>query len=113
MEKIEIIEYKRYQGEPIRNPGGMLRKAIEEDWHLPEGFNTQAQREEISQRQQEAKETEAREAAEKEAKAERQRAMEEAAEAWKNKASDRESLEVHEKARLAVIAENPTLQSGG
>ncbi len=107
MEKIEIIEYKRYQGEPIRNPGGMLRKAIEEDWHLPEGFNTQAQREEISQRQQEAKETEAREAAEKEAKAERQRAMEEAAEAWKNKASDRESLEVHEKARLAVIAENP------
>jgi hypothetical protein len=107
LEKIEIIEYKRYCGEQIRNPGGMLKKAIEEDWQPPEGFSTRAQREEATRQEVGAKEAEARAAAEKEMRARQQKAMEEAAEAWKKNASEKELHEVHEKARLAVMAENP------
>ncbi|HEY9162137.1 MAG TPA: hypothetical protein VIS94_13760, partial [Desulfomonilia bacterium] len=53
-DKIEIIEYKRFKGELIRNPGGMLKKAIEEDWQRPEGFSTRAQREEAARAAKEA-----------------------------------------------------------
>jgi len=106
-EKIELIEYKRYCGEQIRNPGGMLKKAIEEDWQPPEGFITRAQREEAARRELGAKEAEARATAEKEMRARQQKAIEEAAEAWKKNASEKELHEVHEKARQAVMAENP------
>ena len=43
-EKIEIIEFMRNQKKKLKNPGGMLRRAIEEDWQPPEGFTTEAER---------------------------------------------------------------------
>jgi hypothetical protein len=106
-EKIEIIEHKRYCGEQIRNIGGMLMKAIEEDWQPPEGFSTRTQRDEAARREREAKELEAREAKERAEQEKRSRENAAAAEEWKKTAPAELMRDIHERARQAVCAEHP------
>ncbi len=107
LEKIEIMEYKRYCGEQVRNPGVMLKKAIEEDWQPPEGFCTRAQREENARRELAAQETAARAAAEKEMQVKREQETEKLVEAWKLSAQNSLREEVREQARGEVAKENP------
>jgi hypothetical protein len=107
LEKIEIIEHKRYCGEQIRNIGGMLMKAIEEDWQPPEGFSTRTQRDEAARRERETKELEAREAKERAEQEKRSRENAAAAEEWKKTAPAELMRELHERARQAVCAEHP------
>jgi hypothetical protein len=109
-EKIEIVEYKRFCGEKIRNIGGMLRKAIEEDWRPPEGFETRAQREEAARKKKETEEAAAREAKEKAEQERREREKAEAAEEWKKTAAAEELKKIHERAGREVMAEYPKVE---
>ncbi|MDQ7839151.1 MAG: hypothetical protein RDU59_11755, partial [Thermodesulfobacteriota bacterium] len=107
IEKVEILEYKAYRGEAIKNRGGMLKKAVEQDWQPPEGFSTRAQREELARREHEAAEAERREAASREEQERRERELAKAAEEWKKTATREEKEKVHERALKEVSAEHP------
>ncbi|MDQ7827306.1 MAG: hypothetical protein RDV48_31220 [Candidatus Eremiobacteraeota bacterium] len=107
LEKVEILEYKAHQGEAIKNRGGMLKKAVEEDWQPPEGFSTRTQREEAARREREAAEAERREAASREENERRERELARAAEEWKKTATREEKEKVYEKALKEVSAEHP------
>jgi len=78
--QIEHLDFKIDKGEELPNPGGFLRTAIEEDYALPKGFMTKAEREDKAARIKAKKEEKARK--EREAKeAEEQRIAQEKQEA--------------------------------
>ena len=106
-DKIEIIEYKRFKGELIRNPGGMLKKAIEEDWQRPEGFSTRAQREEAAKAAKEAGETEKRKEKERLENIRREEEAAAAAEKWKKAAAPDVLAGIRERAVQEVKARFP------
>jgi hypothetical protein len=110
MEKIEILEYKKHCGETIRNHGGMLIKAVKDNWQTPDGFTTRAQREAVERQAREAQEAAAREEREKREREEQDRTAAAAVEEWK-KTAPRETLEmIREQARQEVLAESPGSQ---
>jgi len=106
-EKIEILEYKRLKGEQIRNPGGMLKKAIEEDWQRPEGFSTRAQREEAARAAKEAAEEEKRKEKERKEKIRREEETAAAAEEWKKTAPPELLTKIRERAIQEVKTRFP------
>jgi hypothetical protein len=106
-EKIEILEFKRENGDEIRNIGAMLRKAITEDWQPPPGFNTRAQREQEARKRKEAEELAAREAKEKEEREKRECEQGKIVEEWRKIASPEELKSVKERARRELLAEFP------
>ena len=106
-DKIEILEYKRLKGEQIRNPGGMLKKAIEEDWQRPEGFSTRAQREEAARAAKEAAEEEKRKEKERKEKIRREEETAAAAEEWKKTAPPELLAKIKERATQEVKARFP------
>ena len=106
-DKIEIIEYKRFKGELIRNPGGMLKKAIEEDWQRPEGFSTRAQREEAARAAKEAGEAEKRKEKERLENIRREEEAAAAAEKWKKAAAPDVLAGIRERAVQEVKARFP------
>jgi hypothetical protein len=106
-EKIEIIEFKRSNGDEIRNIGGMLRKAIAEDWQPPPGFTTRAQREQEARRKREAEELAIREAKEKEERERIERDRAKIVEEWRKTATQEELEEITERARREILDENP------
>ncbi|MDQ7839345.1 MAG: hypothetical protein RDU59_12730 [Thermodesulfobacteriota bacterium] len=110
LEKIEILEYKLYNGEAIKNRGGMLKKAVEQDWQPPEGFSTRAERNEAARREREAREAEVREAALREGREKRERELALAAEEWKKTAPSEEREKIHKRALKEVMAENPGIE---
>jgi len=106
-EKIEILEYKRLKGEQIRNPGGMLKKAIEEDWQRPEGFSTRAQREEAAKAAKDAEEAEKRKEKERKEKIRREEETAAAAEEWKKTAPPELLTKIRERAIQEVKTRFP------
>lgn len=53
--QVEVLEYLLAQPDHgIKNPGGRLRRMIEEEWFEPEGFISKAEQEKERQRKQEA-----------------------------------------------------------
>ncbi|MDQ7839374.1 MAG: hypothetical protein RDU59_12880, partial [Thermodesulfobacteriota bacterium] len=110
LEKIEILEYKLYKGEAIKNRGGMLKKAVEQDWQPPEGFSTRTQREEAARREREEREAEVREAAAREEREKRERELALAAEEWKKTAPSEEREKINKRALKEVMAENPGIE---
>ena len=97
LEKTKLIEFQRNQGEKIRNPGGMLKRAIEEDWQLPKGFVKKSHREEAMGKEKEEEER-------------REREIEEKVEEWKKKASPKKLEKIQEKARREVLIEIPNVE---
>jgi len=106
-EKIEILEYKRFKGEQIRNPGGMLKKAIEEDWQRPEGYSTRAQREEATRAAKEAEEAEKRKEKERKDKIRKEEETAAAAEEWKKTAPPEDLAKIRERAIQEVKTRFP------
>ena len=106
-EKIELIEYKRFNGEQIRNSGGMLKKAIEEDWQRPEGFSTRAQREEAARAAKEAEEAEKRKEKERKENVKKEEETAAAAEEWKKTAPPELLAKIKERATQEVKARFP------
>ncbi|MGV8027386.1 MAG: hypothetical protein AB2L18_12600 [Anaerolineaceae bacterium] len=106
-EKIEILEYKRLKGEQIRNPGGMLKKAIEEDWQRPEGFSTKTQREEAARAAKEAEEAERNKEKERKDKIRREEETAAASEEWKKTAAPEVLARIRERAIKEVKARFP------
>ena len=97
LEKTKLIEFQRNQGEKIRNPGGMLKRAIEEDWQLPKGFAKKSHREEAMGKEKEEEER-------------REREIEEKVEEWKKKAAPKKLEKIQEKARREVLIEIPNVE---
>jgi len=106
-EKVEILEYKRFQGEQIRNPGGMLKKAIEEDWQRPEGFATRAQREEAARAAKGAEEAEKRKEKERKENVKKEEETAAAAEEWKKTAPPEFLAQIRERAIQEVKTRFP------
>jgi len=106
-DKIEIIEYKRFKGEQIRNPGGMLKKAIEEDWQRPEGFSTRAQREEAARAAKEAEKAEKLKEKERLENIRREEETAAAAEEWRKAAAPGILARIRERAVKEVKARFP------
>jgi len=106
-DKIEIIEYKRFKGEQIRNPGGMLKKAIEEDWQRPEGFSTRAQREEAARAAKEAEKAEKLKEKERLENIRREEETAAAAEEWRKAAAPEILARIRERAVKEVKARFP------
>ncbi len=106
-DKVEILEYKRFQGEQIRNPGGMLKKAIEEDWQRPEGFATRAQREEAARAAKGAEEAEKRKEKERKENVKKEEETAAAAEEWKKAAPPELLAQIRERAIQEVKTRFP------
>jgi hypothetical protein len=106
-DKIEIIEYKRFKGEQIRNPGGMLKKAIEEDWQRPEGFSTRAQREEAARAAKEAEKAEKLKEKERLENIKREEETAAAAEEWRKAAAPEILARIRERAIQEVKTRFP------
>jgi len=106
-DKIEIIEYKRFKGEQIRNPGGMLKKAIEEDWQRPEGFSTRAQREKAARAAKEAEKAEKLKEKERLENIRREEETAAAAEKWRKAAAPEILATIRERAVKEVKARFP------
>ena len=99
-EKIQIVEFKKSRDSRVKNTGGMLRRAIEENWQPPEDLTT-------------AKEKRAREAVNKQrrqAEADqlnREQALAAAVQEWKGRASESLLDEIQTRARREIEAEHP------
>jgi len=99
-EKIAIVGFRKSRDQRIKNSGGMLRKAIEEDWQPPEELTAATEKLEKQIETHERLQAEEKQAAMEEAK---NKAVEE----WISKASDELLAETRERAALEVREENP------
>ena len=99
-EKISIIEFRKSRDRRIKNSGGMLRKAIEENWQPPEEIS-----EAVTKREQETAKHERLQAEEKQAIIEE--AKNKAVEEWISKASEKLLAEIRKRAAREIREENP------
>ena len=99
-EKIRIIEFKKSRDKRIKNSGGMLRKAIEENWQPPENLTVATEKREREIEKHERLQAEEEQAAMEEAK---NKAVEE----WISKASDSLVAEIQKRAAREIREENP------
>jgi len=99
-EKIRIIEFKKSRDSKIKNSGGMLRKAIEENWQPPEDLTVAT-----AKREQEIKKHKRLQAEEKQATIEE--AKNKAVEEWISKSSGSLLAEIRKRAAREIKKENP------
>ena len=99
-EKIQIIEFKKSRDTRIKNTGGMLRRAIEEDWQPPEDLTVAKQK-----RGREIETSKRLQAEEKQAAIEQ--AKDRAVEEWISEASDSLVAKIQARAAREVREEHP------
>ena len=102
-EKIAIIEFRKSRDRRIKNSGGMLRKAIEENWQSPEELAEAVKKQEQEIEKHERLQTEQKQAAIEEAK---NKAVEE----WVSIAPGELLAGIRERAARAVRNEYPETQ---
>ena len=99
-EKIAIIEFRKSRDRRIKNSGGMLRKAIEEDWQPPDEITAIAKRRAKAEAEhQQRRENEKQQLFDK--------AREDAVQRWKEKASKKVLSEINERASREIETEHP------
>ena len=99
-EKIQIIEFKKSRDTRIKNTGGMLRRAIEEDWQPPEDLTVAKQK-----RGREIETSKRLQAEEEQAAIEQ--AKDRAVEEWISEASDSLVAKIQARAAREVREEHP------
>lgn len=99
-EKIAIVKFKKSKDQQIKNSGGMLRKAIEENWQPPEDLTAAAERQ--------VKDTVAQQRRQEfEKQTLLDLACDKAAQRWKEKASEKLLSEIHKRSAREIKAEHP------
>ena len=99
-EKIEIIEFRMSKDKRIKNSGGMLRRAIEEDWQPPEALAASKEKRRLEIAKRKRIQAEEKQAAIEEAK---NRAVEE----WLADAPGELVAEIQARANREIQEENP------
>ena len=99
-EKIQIIEFKKSRDSRIKNTGGMLRRAIEENWQPPEDLAAVREKREREAANERRRQTEADQL-------NREQTLAAAVQAWKGRASKSLLDEIQERARREIEAEHP------
>ena len=99
-EKIQIIEFKKSRDTRVKNTGGMLRRAIEEDWHPPEDLTTAKERQEREAANKRRRQNEVEQL-------DREQALATAVQAWKGRASESLLNEIQARARREIEAKLP------
>ncbi len=99
-EKIRILEFKKSRDTRIKNTGGMLRKAIEENWQPSEDLAGAEEKQKKKIEKRKRFQAEEKQAAIEEAK-------DKAVKEWISKASDKLVAEIQERAAREIREENP------
>jgi len=99
-EKIQIIEFRKSKDRRIKNTGGMLRRAIEENWQPSEALTATKEKRQLEIEKHERLQAEEEQAAIEQAK-------DKAVEEWISVASDSLVAEIHEQAAREIKEENP------
>ena len=103
-EKIEIVEFRMSKDRRIKNSGGMLRRAIEEDWQPPEALAAAKEKRRLELAKYERLQAEEKQAAIEEAK---NKAVEE----WLANAPGDLVAEIQARAAREIQEENPGTSS--
>ena len=99
-EKIQIVEFKKSRDRRIKNTGGMLRRAIEENWQPPEDLTAAKEKHERDAANERHQRAEVEQLA-------REQALAEAVQDWKSKASESLLDKIQARARREIETELP------